>query len=578
MLLVVNATSAGSKRVGNHYTRLRNLPASNVLALDYEGSKETVNGETFRTEILQPVLQAINERGLGLQIDTITYSTDFPWRVTLSGDYPEDLKLPPQMRPNASITAATYLYGFVLAKSPGLTALDSNWYFARSPGQAARANVSQCRVLNEAPSRAFRSRYAWTKAGDRAEKRTGGRRYLMSTMLGVTTGRGLSVDEVIESLERAVEADRTPPDGTFYFMRNSDVRSKTRHACFEEAANQLHDLGAKASVMMGVRPQGATDVAGLMMGKADLELDTAGMTIQPGAICEHLTSAGGLLFENGYQTPLTDLIRAGATGASGTVEEPYAIQAKFPTPALQLHYRRGCSLAEAFYQSVAGPYQLLIVGDPLCQPWAERPGLQVEGWPKPPEARGEIVAGSTSTIGMAELGLAPPEEKPEEVPEGALKLTPQVTPVSGSSGIAYWELFIDGRLRMRLPSGKSVSFEADKLGPGWHELRCVGIDPGPIEAQKLVVGSLEADAPSGAVTLAAKTNSYPVGDDVALRVAGTGAERIVIRHDWREVAVVEGPEGEAVVPAELLGRGPVRLQAVAEPSGAASSPIWVTVE
>ena len=53
--------------------------------------------------------------------------------------------------------------------------------------------------------------------------------------------------------------------------------------------------------------------------------------------------------------------------------------AKFPLPSIQLHYVRGCSLAEAFYQSVSGPYQLLIVGDPLCQPWAVIPKITVAG-------------------------------------------------------------------------------------------------------------------------------------------------------------------------------------------------------
>ena len=44
---------------------------------------------------------------------------------------------------------------------------------------------------------------------------------------------------------------------------------------------------------------------------------------------------------------------------------------------IHVHYARGCSLAEAFYQSVCGPYQLLIVGDPLCRPWANIPQVSV---------------------------------------------------------------------------------------------------------------------------------------------------------------------------------------------------------
>ena len=81
------------------------------------------------------------------------------------------------------------------------------------------------------------------------------------------------------------------------------------------------------------------------------------------------------------QTPLSEFLRYGAAGASGTVTEPYAIAEKFPHPMLQVHYARGCTLAEAFYQSVCGPYQLLIVGDPLCRPWANIPKVTVAGLP-----------------------------------------------------------------------------------------------------------------------------------------------------------------------------------------------------
>ena len=69
----------------------------------------------------------------------------------------------------------------------------------------------------------------------------------------------------------------------------------------------------------------------------------------------------------------------GAAGASGTVVEPFAVAQKFPTARIFSHYVRGCNLAEAFYQSVSGPFQLLIVGDPLCQPWARFPRFTVGG-------------------------------------------------------------------------------------------------------------------------------------------------------------------------------------------------------
>ena len=129
----------------------------------------------------------------------------------------------------------------------------------------------------------------------------------------------------------------------------------------------------RAEVVAGPLPQGRRDVAGLTMGAADFDWAKSGNTILPGAICENLTSLGAVFTPSAGQTPLSAFVRAGAAGSSGTVIEPYALQAKFPHPAIHVHYARGATLAEAFYQAVQSPYQLLVVGDPLCRPWATIP-------------------------------------------------------------------------------------------------------------------------------------------------------------------------------------------------------------
>ncbi|QDT67160.1 hypothetical protein MalM25_00570 [Planctomycetes bacterium MalM25] len=590
VLLVVNANSAGSKAVANHYIRSRDLPASNVVYLDYNGPLERVSGERFREEIFLPAAKAIDDRGLGLQIDMVAYSTDFPWLVNLQKEYPKEVKLTKQQSPYASLTGATYLYTFVLGKHPGVVTLATNWYVPSPKGRSSQRNLLSCASLSRIPSRAFRSRYAWLEGGRRSPDVKKGRRYLMSTMLGVTTGRGSTVEEVIASLDRAVEAERSPPEGTFCFVRNNSARSTPRHACFAAAAEELKRLGAKVQVQTGDAPKQVDQLLGTMLGTREIDFDRAGFRISPGAICEQLTSYGGVLTTKpGYQTPLTDWIRAGATGSCGTVAEPYAIQAKFPLPSLHVHYRRGCSLAESFYQSVAAPYQLLIVGDPLCQPWAQRPNLTVDGWPTP--ANG----GDLSTLGLAELGLAelglaelgikPPatetadsepeggsEETEPEGPPPVLKIVPRVTTASGK-GASRWELFVDGKLRMRLPTGQGAAFTAEQLGPGWHDLRCVGFSPDALESQRRQLGGIEVLEIEGQTFAPVRLRRT----DKPLRVAATaeGAERISIRQGMREVAVIEGPGGETDLSAEVLGPGPVRLRAVAEPSGAASPPLWL---
>ncbi|MEQ8847380.1 TIGR03790 family protein [Botrimarina sp.] len=586
VLLVVNARSAGSKAVANHYVRLRGLPAANVLYLDYDGDLESVPVDEFREKVLEPVLKTIDSRKLSAQIDTVAYSTDFPWKIGLRGAFDEGREFSKSQSPTASLTGATYLYGFTLFAPEGLLLLDSNWYVPSPGGVATRgANLLRCRSINAAGARAFRSAYSWTAEGKPTIDREQGRRYLMSTSLGVTTGRGLSVGEVIASLRRAAEADADPPDGAFYFLRNGNVRSVTRHGCYEAAATALRAAGAKAEVQQGVLPTGATDVAGLMTGAADLPLGEAGLRFQPGAIAEHLTSYGGMLADKPWQTPLTDLIRAGATGSCGTVDEPTAVQAKFPLPTLQVHYRRGASLAEAFYLSVAAPYQLLIVGDPLCQPWAKRPTLQLTGWPGPAEGSLEQALDELNLFGLNKGALGP-AAKPADTPESepgtdGLAITATVAPPGGGS-TGFYELYVDGRLALRKRAGDTAELGDEQLRLGWQELRCVGVAGDPFQAQRIEVGSIERLDPERGVSeptrLVVESTDVALGEPLEVSASAAGATRIAIRQNAREVGSIDGASGSASLSTDELGAGPVRLQAVAEPSGAASRPVWVEVQ
>jgi hypothetical protein len=71
---------------------------------------------------------------------------------------------------------------------------------------------------------------------------------------------------------------------------------------------------------------------------------------------------------------LLAFINANASGSYGTVVEPCNYLEKFPAPQNYFYQARGFSLAECYYQSVANPYQGLVVGEPLSAPFA-RPAV-----------------------------------------------------------------------------------------------------------------------------------------------------------------------------------------------------------
>jgi hypothetical protein len=90
----------------------------------------------------------------------------------------------------------------------------------------------------------------------------------------------------------------------------------------------------------------------------------------PGAVGDHLTSAGGVLFGGGQMSSLAWL-QAGATGSYGAVVEPCNFPAKFPVPAIVMaHYLQGETLIEAYWKSVQMPGQGIFIGEPLARPFA----------------------------------------------------------------------------------------------------------------------------------------------------------------------------------------------------------------
>lgn len=412
--VVVNGDSAASILIADEYLKLRDIPRSNLIVLHQIGDVETTDVESFRQKILKPVLDTLRKRGLTSQIDCIAYSADLPTIIDVSGDV-KGVRLPQVLTTKASINGLTYLCDWTLRGDIEYLMPDVNRY-ARAGAQAGTG---------------FRRSRGWNIAGGVGSQ---GPHYMLSTVLGVTAGRGNSVQEALDCLRRSKEADFTRPKGTIYFEENGDVRTRTRQWAFDDAAKQLERLGVKAVVEPGTLPIGAPDVAGAMIGTEGFNWPKSGSKILPGAICENLTSFGGDLMKSSFQTPCSEFIRNGASGTSGTVTEPYAVQPKFPTAFMQVQYASGFTLAESFYLSVSEPYQLLILGDPLCRPWSRKRNLTLSGI-----KQGAVVAGKTT------LRAKMP-------------------------GAASFELYVDGRLAARSGPDGRLAWNSAKSKPGAHKL------------------------------------------------------------------------------------------------------------
>jgi uncharacterized protein (TIGR03790 family) len=217
----------------------------------------------------------------------------------------------------------------------------------------------------------FSSQAGWSNNGYPFNKFDRGIRYMMSCMLAVVHERGSTVDQGVEVLERAAKSDFTYPRGKFWFTNTKDIRTKARFPAIGDSIEWLGYLGQDADLVHSVMPKSEGNCIGLMLGTASMNLKNTPWKFMPGSISENLTSLSAA-FGTSSQSKITDLLHAGAALSGGAVAEPYSIPNKFPSPMLYGYYASGVSGIEAFYLSIASPYQYLIVGDPLVQPFARQ--------------------------------------------------------------------------------------------------------------------------------------------------------------------------------------------------------------
>ena len=180
---------------------------------------------------------------------------------------------------------------------------------------------------------------------------------------------GRSIDQVFAMIDRGVRADGQYPEGTAYLMSTTD---KNRNVRAQLYAPTIIALGGHMKIQQVN--------ANVLENKEDVMFYFTGLThvekiesnqFMDGAIADHLTSTGGVLFGT-RQMSLLRWLDAGVTGSYGAVVEPCAFLQKFPHPGIAIEkYIKGNSLIESYWKSVAWPGQGLFVGEPLASPYAK---------------------------------------------------------------------------------------------------------------------------------------------------------------------------------------------------------------
>jgi hypothetical protein len=255
--------------------------------------------------------------------------------------------------------------------------------------------------------------------------------------------------------------------------------------------------------------------------------------------------------ESAGQTPLSEFIRYGAAGASGTVCEPFAIQGKFPHAFLQAYYAAGYTLAESFYLSVTGPYQLLVVGDALCAPWAQRAAATLSGMP------------------------------PGQRAEGVVRL--QFEAGETRTAVAEVTWFVDGQRAAILGPTQAMELDCDKLVPGWHMISAVAGLAGALQSRSRVSVSFFARGqPADFELVSTPAATVPWGSMITITRKGPPGQRLGLLWQAEEIAVLEPDDTEIKIRSDQLALGRVELHPVSgggAGGGAVSgAPVTVTIE
>lgn len=179
---------------------------------------------------------------------------------------------------------------------------------------------------------------------------------------------GLSFEQVKKLIDRGVASDHSFPDGTAYLLSTSDKARNSRSSGFKMAAEEF--LGVFAVQLLDTDViANRRDVLFYFTGLPEVNM-LQSLNFLPGALADHLTSAGGVLTSSRQMSSLRWL-EAGATASYGTVVEPCSYPQKFPSAVVAMfHYATGATAIEAYWKSVAWPGQGIFIGEPLAKPFA----------------------------------------------------------------------------------------------------------------------------------------------------------------------------------------------------------------
>ncbi|MDI9635710.1 TIGR03790 family protein [Kamptonema cortianum] len=326
VLIVINKSSPESIEIGSYYRAKRNIPKENVLMISVSTTEE-IGHQEYSVGIEGPVRDAIQKSKS--RVDYIVTTTGVPIRIK-EGGYSVDAFL---AATNLKVEPITELKPEIIQRC------QNPYYRSTEPFSSEKYNM-----------------------------------YLVSRLTGYTTADAKAlVDNSLAAARKTgpfvFDMADNRKTGGYAQMQSLMERSadSLKSQSMSVVIDKTNEFILPSEPVMGYVSWGSNDSAFNVERYKKIQF-------LPGAICETFVSTSGRTFRptTGGQSLIADLIAAGVTGIKGYVSEPYTFALAQPDVLFD-RYVAGFNLAESFYSaSFVIKWKDVVVGDPLCRPYAKR--------------------------------------------------------------------------------------------------------------------------------------------------------------------------------------------------------------
>jgi uncharacterized protein (TIGR03790 family) len=417
VMVVYSSSDAGATGVAQHYAAARSLPKGHLCGLPgITAAMTTIDVATYQTLIQAPVDACLAALPQAAEIDDLVLVRGLPYAVTLPS--------------GAASLEAVLQVGHTTVTATGMELAGQAQPGTMSNAAVPNPSYPQDAYFNPADSPVTNQYSAWYATGDtmvrqsmqspsfhRATAANLGGYDFTGNLFIVQSLDGFDDTDATALVDRAVASDGTFPKAELLCMAAEDDARGARDPECEETTRMLTAAGFTGTFLATFDPtlSGHTVAAYFTGSASGLVTAIAGNTFVPGAIADNLTSfgaaisnfscnaAGTVCPENENQVSIARFIRAGATGAHGTVNEP--LNNVFPNAGAYLHYTFGYSMGESYFFNQRFLYwQNIHLGDPLATPYAQRPAVTIAGGASHPVNQ-PLVITATHPDGIARIDL-----------------------------------------------------------------------------------------------------------------------------------------------------------------------------